>query len=96
MQSFLADNLIQPVDRPIFPYHARHARLDADLMFELLSKQFDLEEDPETVCRELRAEYSAKGKGLPYDYTPFSAPIRAFYSARGRGVPDDVKSVFAL
>lgn len=83
-------------DRPLFPYRARHARLDADLMFELLSKGFSLLEDPEPVCRELHAEYSARGRALPHDFAPLSGSVRAFYSARGLGVPDAVKSVFAM
>ncbi|XP_034253259.1 uncharacterized oxidoreductase SERP2049-like [Thrips palmi] len=96
VQAYVLEKLARPDKRPPYPYHARHASLDAALMYELLSKGYDLHEDPEAVCRALRAENLAKGIALPHDYSPFRQSIRKFYSSRGQSVPDAVKSVFAL
>ena len=64
VQTVFIDKVLQPEFKAIYPYRARHAPLDAGLMFELLVKGFGLSDDPEPVCKALRADYSAQGKAL--------------------------------
>ena len=69
----------------------RHGPLDEDKLYELLSKGYPLEQDPEDVFRRLHDEYTAKGKSLPHNYGAFKDQVESFYKSRNQSLPPIVQ-----
>ncbi|KAE8749222.1 hypothetical protein FOCC_FOCC004129 [Frankliniella occidentalis] len=91
--AFIVNNIVKFDIPQLVSYQKRHQELDADLLHELLTKKYTLDQDPEPVCRRL-AEELAAGRPLPHDYKPLAAGVEAFYRQHQRPVPEAVRKVF--
>ncbi|KAK3907482.1 Protein dhs-3 [Frankliniella fusca] len=96
--ALVVDKVLGAEVRPLISYaKRRHQELDADLLHELLSKEYTLaaDQDPEPVCRALLEERAA-GRPTHHDFAPLADGVLDYYRKQAKPVPEAVRTVFSL